>query len=436
MAQKLISMSQKELARYEIITQLIAKKIDGTMAAKQAMISVRQTKRLKKKVLKFGAKGLIHDNRGKESNRKIKSEILDKVKEYLKEKYYDFGPKFASEKLEENHKIKLGKETTRQTMIALKLWTPKKRKTNKEYRSWRPRKEQYGEMQQFDGSYEKWFGDRATECCLLAAIDDATGKITYARFDHSEGVIPVFNFWKGYIMTKGKPISVYLDKFSTYKINHKSAKDNQELITQFQRAMTDLEIKLITAHSPQAKGRIERLFKTLQDRLIKEMRLRNISDIETANKFLNEVYVPKFNQRFSVASQKKNNLHKTLTEFEKQNLEKIFSIQDTRIVNNDFTISFKNRWLQLNQEQPTLVCKKDRVLIEERLNGSIKISLRNKYLNFKELPRRPKKIIDIKLVALTKTKSNWIPPKDHPWRRQFLYGKIKQNEPTLTNKNS
>lgn len=436
MAQKLISMSQKELARYEIVTQLIAKKIDGTMAAKQARISIRQIKRLKNRVKKFGAKGLVHGNRGRESNRKIKPEILEKAIKYLKEKYYDFGPKFASEKLEENHKIKLGKETARQIMIAEKLWKPKPRKTNKEYRIWRPRKEQYGEMQQFDGSYHKWLENRAPECCLLAAVDDATGKITCARFDHHEGVLPVFNFWKGYVMTNGKPIAVYLDKFSTYKVNHKSAIDNQDLITQFQRAARDLSINLITANSPQAKGRIERLFETLQDRLIKEMRLRNISDLETANKFLDEVYIAKFNQQFSVASQKKGDLHKGLAEFEKQNLEKIFSIQDTRIVNNDFTISFKNQRFQLDQEQSTLVCKKDRVLIEERLDGSTKISLRNKYLNFKVLPERPRKIMDIKLAALTKTKSNWIPPKDHPWRQPFLYGKLEQNTQTLINKNT
>ncbi len=436
MAQKLISMSQKELSRYEVITRLIAKKINGTMAAKLLNLTVRQIQNLKARVKKFGAKGLIHGNRGRESNRKIKQEIIGKVKEYLKEKYYDFGPKFASEKLEENHKIKLGKETVRQIMIAEKLWKPKPRRNNKEYRSWRPRKEQYGEMQQFDGSYEKWFEDRAPERCLLAAIDDGTGKITHARFDHHEGVVPVFNFWRGYVETNGKPMAVYLDKFSTYKINHKSAADNQDLMTQFQRATMDLGINLITAHSPQAKGRIERLFETLQDRLIKEMRLHNISDMETANKFLAETFIPKFNQQFSVASQKKGDLHKKITDFEKHDLEKIFSIQNMRLVNNDFTISFKNKWFQLNQEQPALVLKKSKVLIEERLDGTIKISLRNKYLNFKELPERPKKIIDIKLAALTKTKSNWIPPKDHPWRQPLLYGKLKQNTPTLTSKNS
>lgn len=435
MTQELISMSQKELSRYEIITQLIAQKINGAMAAKLLNLTVRQIQNLKARAKKFGAKGLIHGSRGRESNRKIKPEILEQAVKYLKEKYYDFGPKFASEKLKENHAIKLGKETTRQIMIAEKLWKPKPRKTNKEYRTWRPRKEQYGEMEQFDGSYHKWFEDRAPECCLLAAVDDATGKITRARFDHHEGVVPVFNFWKSYVENHGKPIAIYLDKFSTYKINHKAAMDNHDLMTQFQRATMDLGINLISAHSPQAKGRIERLFETLQDRLIKELRLRNISDMETANKFLNEEYIPKFNQQFSVASQKKGDLHKKITGWEKQNLEKIFAIQNTRIVNNDFTINFKTKWLQLDQRQPTLVLKKSKVLIEERLDGTIKISLRDKYLNFKELPARPKKVIDIKLAALTKTKPNWIPPKNHPWRQPFLYEKLQQTAPTLTSKN-
>jgi len=421
MAQELITMSNQELSRYEIIKNLISGASDGTEAAKQLGLSIRQTKRLKAKVKKDGARGLIHGNRGQESNRKINPKIIERAKKYLKETYYDFGPKFASEKLKENHQIKLGKETIRQIMISEKLWKPRLRKTNKEYRSWRPRKEQYGEMQQFDGSYEKWFEDRALECCLLAAIDDATGKITQARFDEHEGVIPVFNFWQGYVEAKGKPITIYLDKFSTYKINHKAAVDNQDLITQFQRAMLDLDVKLIPAHSPQAKGRIERLFKTLQDRLIKELRLHNISDIETANKFLDTIFIPKFNQQFSVMPQKKGDLHQELTNLEKQNLDKIFSIQDTRIVNNDFTISFKNQWLQLNQTQPTLVCRKDKVLIEKRLNGKLFISLKNKYLNFQELPARPKKIKEMRVVALTKIAPAWKPPINHPWRKPFIF---------------
>jgi len=199
MEQPLITMTQKELSRYEVIKNLVEKVINGSQAAKQTGLSVRQVRRLKGAVIQYGAKGLIHKGREKEGNKKIKPKILEKVKKYLKEKYHDFGPKFASEKLLENHQITLSKEMIRVIMIKQNLWQPRSRKTNKEYRSWRPRKEHYGELEQFDGSYHNWFEGRNKEMvdleqCLLAAIDDATGKITKAYFDYHEGITPVFNF--------------------------------------------------------------------------------------------------------------------------------------------------------------------------------------------------------------------------------------------------
>ena len=220
------------------------------------------------------------------------------------------------------------------------LRKPKPRKKNKEYRAWRLRKEQYGEMEQFDGCYYDWFEDRAPGCCLVASIDDATGKITHLRFVHDEGIIPVFAFWKQYLEKQGKPISIYLDKFSTYKINTKTLADNPNVLTQFERAMKDIGIKIIHANSPQAKGRVERVNITLQDRLVKELRLANISTLEEANKFV-EKFIPQFNAKFGVVAQKKGNLHQPLTQFVKENLDKIFSVKNTRIVNNDFLLNLR-----------------------------------------------------------------------------------------------
>ena len=342
------------------------------------------------------------------------------MKKIVKKNYVDFGPTLASEKLEENHRIKISGETLRKLMIKWEYWKPKIRKKNKQYRSWRPRKEYYGEMEQYDGSYHKWFEDRADECCLLASIDDATGKMT-AKFDYHEGVIPTFNFWREYVEEKGRPISIYLDKFSTYKINHKSAEDNTEMITQFERAMNSLDIRLITAHSPEAKGRVERLFGTLQDRLVKELRLAKISDIQTANIFLKEVFIPKFNSKFSVVPEKKGDFHRKLAE--KENLNRIFSIHKERMINNDFTVRFESNWYQLDQVQPMLVRKKEKVLIEKRVNESIQISLKDKYLNFSKLPEKPKKIIDLKIPALTRNLSSYKPPANHPWRKPILIKK-------------
>lgn len=420
MTQEIIAMSSKELTRYDIIKDLIAGKINGTEAAKLINLSVRQIRRLKTKVNNSGAQGLIHGSRGRAGNRKIPDETIEKAKDFLKKKYADFKPTFAAEKLEENHGIKLSKEKTRQIMIAEELWKPKPRKKNKEHRCWRPRKEADGELEQFDGSYHDWFEGRAPVCCLLASIDDAKGEITKGYFTTDEGVAPVFSFWQAYVGQHGKPLEIYLDKHSTYKINAKHLLDDQAALTQFERAMRDLNIKVIHAHSCQAKGRVERLFSTLQDRLVKELRLENISSIDEANEFLEKVFIPKFNVQFAVAPRSKANLHRALNKIEKENLEQIFSLQDTRIVHNDFTISYESKWYQLDKVQPATICRKDKVRVEKRLDGRIFISLRNKYLNFKELPKRPEKI-KMKVRFLTKTEPNWKPPIGHPWRKPFIF---------------
>ena len=309
MTQKLICMTKKELSRYEIIKDLIAGKINGTDASKQIGVTIRHIKRLKLKVDNNGIDGLIHKSRGETGNRKLDVKIVKKAEKYLKEKYSSFGPTFATEKLAEIHNIKLGKETVQIMMTELKLWKPKQRKKSGKWHVWRARKDNYGEMQQFDGSYHIWFGDE--ESCLLLSVDDATGKITHAKFDYNEGVVAVFKFWLEYFAKNGPPLSIYLDKFSTYKVNHKNATDNKDLMTQFQRAINQINGKLITAHSPQAKGRVERMNGTLQDRLVKELKLAGITTMKEANEFL-EKYIPKFNAKFDVAPKRKSDLHKKI----------------------------------------------------------------------------------------------------------------------------
>lgn len=420
--QETITMTQKEALRYDIIQNLITGKIDGTDAAKQVNLSTRQVRRLKAKVKKNGLRGMIHGNRGKESNRKIPSEKINEIESIIKEKYHDFGPTFATEKLEENHQIVIGKEKLRLLMADLGLWRIKARKQSNQWHTWRKRKDNYGEMQQFDGSYHFWLEDRFEELCLLLSIDDATGNITHAKFDYNESIMAVFTFWTEYLAKNGLPVSIYLDKYSTYKINHKNAVDNKDMITQFQRAMNQVGIRPITAHSAEAKGRVERVFKTLQDRLVKEMRLKGVSTIKEANELLKE-YIPKFNAKFAVIPNKKANLHKKTSKQLKEKLPQIFSIQDERKVNNDYTIMFKTKYFQLDQEQSTTVYKRDTVIMEEHLDGEIKINLKGYYLNYTTLSERPKKQIDIKLPAITKKKqSSWKPPVDHPWRTQLTFG--------------
>lgn len=424
MEQSLITMTQKELSRYEIINNLIKGLINGPEAAKQVNLSIRQVQRLKVSVNQFNQLGIIHGNKGRASNRKISNIKVEEIEKIIRDKYSDFGPTFAVEKLKENHQITISDETVRHLMDDWNLRKIKSRKQPKNKHFWRPRKDNYGDLQQFDGSYHLWLEDRAGELCLLLSVDDATGKITHAKFDYNEGVVAVFKFWWEYLLKNGLPVSIYLDKFSTYKINHKNAVDNQEFETQFQRAMRQLGVKPITAHSPEAKGRVERMFATLQDRLVKEMRLADIKTIEEANQFL-EKYLPKFNTQFSVIPTRKTDLHRGVNERLNEKLSQIFSRQSERRINKDYTIMFRNNYFQLDREQPTTVYKKDWVIMEEHLDEQIKINLKGHYLNYLILPERPKKMIDVKLPALTKHKqSNWESPIDHPWGSLLLERKL------------
>lgn len=416
-------LTQREQEKFVVITDALLGKITKAQAAVMLGISTRQVKRLKSRVRENGVAAVIHKLKGKESNHRIEEEIKEKALIVIQERYRDFKPTFATEKLEEKHGIHISRETTRRWMTKEGLWKPRK-KQQVTYRSWRPRKEYYGELEQFDGSYHYWFENRyydeesnPIEVCLLAAIDDATGKVTKAQFATNEGVVAVFTFWQEYLLATGKPSAIYLDKFSTYKINHKSAVDNSELITQFQRAIQQMDIALITAHSAEAKGRIERLFQTLQDRLVKEMRLAEVSTPEQGNQFLKDVFLSKFNEQFVVAPAKEGNVHRLLLQEESVQLHDIFSIHETRRINLDFTIQFKNNWYQLTEIQPTTVRPLENVLIETWLDQSVHIILRNHELVYMLLPQRPKKQRIKQPVILTTHALNYKPPPNHPWRR-------------------
>lgn len=421
----LITMSSKEIDRFVVITSLKDGRINGNEAAEQLHLSVRQIRRLKKRFRKNNPRSLVHRGRGQSSNRKFDTQFADKIIKLIKKDYVDFGPTLAAEKLLTINKLKISDESLRTLMSKNNLWKPRRRKSNGEHHEWRPRKENYGAMEQYDGCYHHWFENRADECCLLLSVDDATGRITKAVFDLHEGIIPTFRFWQDYINENGKPAGIYLDKFSTYKINHKNAKDNSDMITQFQRVCRDINITLISAHSPEAKGRVERMFQTLQDRLVKELRLQNISDIAVANKFLKEKYISAFNKKFAVVPVKRADLHRPMTKTDKENSASIFSIHDQRVVMNDFTVQFKTKYFQLNQQQPVIVCRKDKVAIEEHLDGSIELKLRGKSLACTILPKRPEKVCLVKIPALTTGKPTYKPPASHPWRNQLFGSKIK-----------
>ena len=258
---------KKDIDRHDVLKRLIRKEIKRYHASKLLKLTPRHVTRLKQAVITSGATALIHKQRGQPSHNRLPEKERAKIACLLKEQYHDFGPTFAAEKLNELHKIDHDPKTIRAIQIKEGLWKPRRSKTKDVHRSWRQRRLAAGEMIQFDGSYHDWFEGRGgvRESCLLGSIDDATGMIVELEFAPHEGVFPVFAFWKAYIEIHGKPRQIYMDKFSTYKMNSHAAKDNPDLKTQFERAMIELHIEPLFANSPQAKGRVERLFDTLQD---------------------------------------------------------------------------------------------------------------------------------------------------------------------------
>lgn len=417
-----ITFTSEEEEKLVIIQSAIEGRITNSHAAKELRLSVRQIQRIKAEIKKHGTIAVIHKLKGRASNHHLDPHVKEKAIQIVRENYSDFKPKFAAEKLQENHTLSVHSQTLRRWMHKADLWKIH-RKKQPTYFAWRSRKEYYGELEQFDGSYHYWFENRycdesgnPIEVCLLASIDDATGEITKATFAAHEGVIPVFTFWKDYVENIGKPSSIYLDKYSTYKINHRAAVDNSDLVTQFQRVTQTLSVLLIFANSPQAKGRIERLFQTLQDRLVKEMRLAKVNNPIEGNIFLKEVFIPKFNEQFMVVPAKEGNVHKPLQDDEKQSIHHIFSIHQTRRVNNDFTVQFQNTWYQLTEIQPTTVRAQEKVLVAVWLDNSVHIILKGQSLSYIVLPEKPKKQRMKQPAILTTHKLNWKPPKDHPWR--------------------
>lgn len=417
-----LTMSAKELDRYDVLKRLLRKEFNGTKAATLLKMTSRQVRRLKQSVVRHGAKGLIHGNRGKPSNRRLPEEERLRIQTLVLKRYRDFTPTFATEKLSEVHHIDHDPKTIEAIMVSAGHWQKKKHHMKETHRAWRVRRSSFGELIQFDGSYHHWLEDRGGtgEMCLLAAIDDASSRVTFARLAEHEGVLPVFAFWQDAILQWGKPRAIYMDKFSTYKMNSAVAKDNPDLKTQFQRAMDELHIEAIFANSPQAKGRVERLFRTLQDRLVKELRLRNITTIEDANSYITDEFIPDFNRRFAVEPASKADLHTMLGVKEQKQLPIILSRKETRSVHNDYTVAFNNDWYQIIASQSVTVCRGDKLTIEEHRDGSIHLRLRGKDLAYKRLPERPKKVAKTKQPwVLTKIRVPFKPSADHPWNRSI-----------------
>lgn len=415
----IIIMSQKELKRVKVINEVINKNLTQKEAAEKIDISERQIRRLLIRVEEKGDKGLAHKLRGKKSNRRYPEDEKENILEICRAKYVGFGPTLCMEKLSEKDKKKISDETLRKWFVKEGI-EYKGRRKGKKFRQWRERKEYFGEMIQMDGSHHDWLEGRGPKMVLMAFIDDATGKI-FCMFYVYEGTIPALDIMKRYIKRYGIPHSVYLDKHSTYKSTGKlSIEDElagkQVPLSQYGRALKELGINIIHANSPQAKGRVERLFGTLQDRLIKEMRLENIVSMEEANKFLKK-YMPIFNKKFGVKAAKERDLHLEISEG--INLDMIFCIKTERVLRKDFTVNHDKKSYQVLE---CVVAKK--VTVNESVTGSIFITSKGKILKHKEIFPVKKEIVKSKqvkakkeIISLGRVNQPVKMPIDYSWRR-------------------
>jgi len=401
----IIEMSMKELKRLKVIQEAIEGQITQKAASAMIGLSERQVRRLVRSVRQEGERGVVHRSRGRPSNRRMPGKIKNKALQQYRKKYGDFGPTLATEKLMELDGIKVSAETLRQWLLEVGLW--QKRRKRSLHRRWRPRKDCFGQMVQMDGSHHAWLEGRGPELVLMGYIDDATNRV-FGRFYDYEGTLPAMDSFKRYVRRYGLPQSVYLDKHSTYKSTKKLTIEEELAglapMSQFERALNELGVEVIHAHSPQAKGRIERLFGVLQDRLIKEMRLRGVTTKEEANEFLKE-YLPKYNRKFKVCPANNTDVHVRLPRY--FNLDTYLCVKTQRTVRNDQTIAHNGNLYQIEE---AVISKK--VTVEERLDGSLHITSAGAALKYREITDRPKKKNRGK-----RPKTPYIPPRDHPWRQ-------------------
>jgi len=388
----ILVMRQSELNRLELIKKAITRQLTQLEASKFLGISLRQVQRIVRRVRDFGDKGIIHQKRGKPNCRRISEVVKAKVLRVYGRRYKDFGATLASEKLAKHEGIRLSRETLRKWLRA--EGHEASRRHRRKHRQWRERKAYCGEMVQMDGSHHDWLEGRGPRFVLMGYIDDATSRI-YGRFYEYEGTIPALDSFKRYCLKYGIPQSVYLDKHSTYKA---TIQDQLRLrflgqgdgLSEFGRALEGLDVQVIHANSPQAKGRIERLFRTLQDRLVKELRLANAGNIEEANDVLGD-YLKEHNERFAEAPVKKTNLHRRVSG--SRLLDESLCIKTRRIVRNDFTVIHNKRLYQILQ-----FTSAKELEVREHVNGCMElIGPHKNRMKFKEIKQRPE----------VKSKSPW-----------------------------
>ena len=411
-----IAMTQAELSRKTIVERAIDKRITQKEGAEKLEISERHFRRILSRYRKEGDLGLVSRHRGKPGNRKLAEKKRKQVNQFITNPLHEgFHPTFMAEKLEEYKGIKISKESMRQIMIEEGKHKAKVRK--KKIHPPRERKKQVGDMVQIDGSYHAWLEDRGPNACLLLFVDDATSSILAAEFTKTESFFAYAKLCKSYFRTKGIPKKFYSDRFGVFKVNS----GEKESITQFQRALNGVEVEMIFASSPQAKGRVERANLTFQDRLVKEMRLRSICSYEDANTYLPE-FIKEYNRKFAVLPRSFGDNHAKLDST--QDLDFLFSIHDTRLITKDLLIHYDNNTYQIKTRRPPANLMKREVLITKNEDGLISAYLNGDPLDLELIQKQPKRA---KVVSTKSLEHDaFIPPINHPWRS---YGKKLNGRP-------
>jgi len=389
-----LTMSKKERKRLKILSEQSGGKLTVQESAELLEISERQMYRIISRYTEQGDAGIIHGLRGTRSNHGYSEDIKVKVLKIYWGKYRDFGPTLFAEKLEELEKIKIDHETVRRWMRDNGIITNERKK--RPHRKRRERRSAIGEMLQLDGSHHEWFEGRGPKCCLINIVDDASGRV-FLMFSEEESTISVMEALIAYIREYGIPQNIYTDRHAVYYAEGSK--------TDYQRALDKLDVRAIYANSPQAKGRVERGNRTHQDRLVKEMRLRNISSIEEGNKFLRKYFVKNYNSKFML-SEEMGDIHRSI---EGIDLKSIFCNESERQVKNDYTFSFEGKDYQIEKSEALMPHPKDNVFVRRYLNGSLHI------FNKSEEELSVKKL----RVRLTKREiSRSFPKENHPWRNQ------------------
>ncbi|MGH8814850.1 MAG: ISNCY family transposase, partial [Advenella sp.] len=376
MGGELLKMSHRELDRVQVIQDVIQRHLTQAQAARRLQLSRRQVKRLVRRYRTQGAGGLISRRRGQPSNNRIAAAVRAEYLLLVREHYPDFGPSFAHEKLVEQHGFRHSVETLRHWMIADGLWRTRASRAPRPFQI-RARRPCRGEMVQIDGSPHDWFEGRARRCALIVFIDDATGELLALRFAPGETTEAYMRVLRDYLAVHGRPVSLYSDRHSVFRVN---APDREGELTQFGRALHTLDIEAIHARTPQAKGRVERANQTLQDRLIKEMRLAGIHSIEAANAWLPS-FIADYNRRFAITPEQAEDAHRRVLHSEAE-LDLILCLHHQRTLSKNLTLQCHNRLYQVENHGKGYRLRHTQVTVCEGFDGAVTLLHQGKALDY------------------------------------------------------